>query len=71
MSMDRMLGRRDVLRGTVAIGTGLAAAGWAVPGLAQTLPEGRLLEMQRCAHVPFLSHPATFTGSVIDFLEGA
>ncbi|VWX46652.1 hypothetical protein NOVOSPHI9U_10192 [Novosphingobium sp. 9U] len=33
-----MLGRRDVLKGTVAIGTGLAAVGWATPGLAQALP---------------------------------
>ncbi|WP_312857036.1 murein L,D-transpeptidase catalytic domain-containing protein [Novosphingobium chloroacetimidivorans] len=33
-----MLGRRDVLKGTMAIGAGLAASGWAVPGLAQGLP---------------------------------
>ncbi|MET1755270.1 murein L,D-transpeptidase catalytic domain-containing protein [Novosphingobium sp. RD2P27] len=31
-----MLGRRDVLRGTVALGAGLAASGWAAPGWAQS-----------------------------------
>jgi len=53
-------GDRDAL-------TPIGAGRW----LAQTLPEGRLLEMQRCAHVPFLSHPAAFTESVVDFLEHA
>lgn len=33
--MDRVLGRRDVLRGTAALGAGLAATAWAIPGHAQ------------------------------------
>lgn len=33
--MDRVFGRRDVLKGTVALGAGLAAAGWSTAGHAQ------------------------------------
>lgn len=38
MAMDRVLGRRDVLKSTMVVGAGLVASGWAVPGLAQVLP---------------------------------
>lgn len=33
--MDRVLGRRSVIKGAVAVGTGLVASGWASRGLAQ------------------------------------
>jgi hypothetical protein len=36
--MDRVLGRRDVLKGSLAVGAGLVATGLAVPGCAQVLP---------------------------------
>jgi hypothetical protein len=36
--MDRVLGRRDVLKGSLALGAGVVATGLAVPGRAQVLP---------------------------------
>lgn len=35
--MDRVLGRRDVLRGSAILGAGLAASAWTAPGRAQSL----------------------------------
>jgi pimeloyl-ACP methyl ester carboxylesterase len=33
------------------------------------LPDGRLLELARAAHVPFLSHPAPFLEALQAFLS--
>ena len=37
--------------------------------LAQNLVDAHYLPLQRCGHVPFLSHPARFVAAVIEFLE--
>ena len=66
-AMPRTAHRTLVIHGNRDSLTPIGAGRW----LAQTLPDARLLEMQRCAHVPFLSHPAAFTESVIDFLRHA
>lgn len=51
-------GDRDAL-------TPLGAGDW----LAGALPNARLLPFERCAHVPFLSHPAAFVQAATGFLQ--
>jgi pimeloyl-ACP methyl ester carboxylesterase len=41
---------------------------WASRTLADTVSNGRFLELRRAAHAPFLSHPAEFATHVRDFL---
>lgn len=65
---DRLVGinrRTLVIHGDRDALAPIGAGRW----LAQALPDARLLEMQPCAHVPFLSHPAAFADAVIDFLQ--
>lgn len=52
-------GERDML-------TPLAASAY----MAQTLPDARLVEVAGAAHAPFLSHPETVIGSMVNFLHG-
>jgi pimeloyl-[acyl-carrier protein] methyl ester esterase len=51
-------GDRDAL-------TPFGAGGW----LAGALPHARMLAFERCAHVPFLSHPDTFVRAATEFLQ--
>jgi pimeloyl-[acyl-carrier protein] methyl ester esterase len=48
----------------------LASAG-AARWMAQRLPRARLVTLPRCAHAPFLSHPAQFARALREFLPGS